>query len=96
MISKSCSKANKNFLKSCNVKKSTSYIIYLDGNNLYGHSGMQLLQIERLVWVNSKEFNVENYSKNSLIGVFWEIYHGYSKELHDLHNYYPLVGEKTK
>ena len=49
MICKGCAEANNKFLKSYDVNKSTSYIIYLDANNLYKHSMMQLLQPKYLV-----------------------------------------------
>ena len=43
MICKGYAEANNKFLKSYDAKKPTSYIIYLDTNNLYGHSMIQLL-----------------------------------------------------
>ena len=43
MISKGHAEANNKFLKSCNPNKLTSFIIYLDANNQYGQSMMQLL-----------------------------------------------------
>ena len=38
--------------------------------------------------------DLENYSNNSPVGCFLEINLDYPNELHDLHNDYPLVGEK--
>ena len=38
MICKSYTEVNNKFLKSCDAYKLISYIIYLDANNLYGHS----------------------------------------------------------
>ena len=55
-------------LKSDYANKPTLYIIYLDDNNLYGHSMMQLLPIEILFWVNIKDFNLCKYSNDSPIG----------------------------
>ena len=43
MISKGHAEANNKFLKSYNPNKLTSFIIYLDANNQYGQSMMQLL-----------------------------------------------------
>ena len=48
MICKGYAGANNNFLKSYNDNKPTSYIIYLDANNLYGYSMMQLSPTEIL------------------------------------------------
>ena len=69
-----------------------SYIIYLVTNNLYGRSMMQLL----LDWVNPKDFNLDNHSINTPIGCFLEVDLDYPDELHNLHNDYPLVGEKIE
>ena len=51
MIFKGYPEADNKFLKSCDVNKSASYILYLDADNLYGHSMMQLLPTEILDWV---------------------------------------------
>ena len=68
MICRCYAEANKKLLKSCYAKKPTSYTIYLNANNLYGHSVMQLLPTEILDWVNPpKDFNLHNYSNNSPI-----------------------------
>ena len=48
MICRGLAEANNKFLKSYNANKPTSYIIYLDVNNLYGNSTMQLLATETL------------------------------------------------
>ena len=48
MICNSYAEANSKFLKSWNANKPPSYIIYLDVNNLYGHSMMQPLPNEIL------------------------------------------------
>ena len=55
MICKGYLEANNKFLKSYDAKKPKSYIIYLDANNLYGQSMMQLLPTEVLDWVNKKK-----------------------------------------
>ena len=96
MISKGYAEANNKFLKSYDADKPNSYIKYLDTNNLYGHFMMQLLPTEILYWVNSKNFNLDNYFNNSPIGCFLEVDLDYPDELHDLHNDYPLLGEKIK
>ena len=57
--------ANNIFLKSYDTNKPTSYVIYLDANNLHGYFLIKLLPTEILDWVNPKDFNLDNYSKNS-------------------------------
>ena len=49
MICKRYAKPNNKFLKSYNTYKNTSYIEYVDVNNLYGHSMMHLLPTGILV-----------------------------------------------
>ena len=66
LICKGYAEAHNIFLKSVDANKTTSYIIYLDANDLYGHSMMQLLPIEILDWVNPKDFNLDNYSNNNI------------------------------
>ena len=46
----------------------------------------QLLPTEILDWVNSKDFNLDNYSNNSLIGCFLQVDPYYPDELHNLHS----------
>ena len=84
------------FLKSYDANKTTSCVIYVDPNNLYRHSMMQLLLIQILDWPNPKDFSPDNYSNNSPKGCFLEVNLAYSDKVHDLHNYYPLAGEKIK
>ena len=90
----SYTEANNKFLKSYDANKLISYIIYLDANNLYGHSMAQLLPTEILV--NPKDFNLDNCARDSPIGCFLEVDRDCPDELHDLRNYYPLAGEKIK
>ena len=71
LICKGYAKTNNKFLKFCNANKSTSYIIYLGINNLYGNSMMHFLPTEILDWVNSKDFSL-NCSNNSSIVYFLE------------------------
>ena len=99
MICKGYVEANNKFLKLHNANKRTSYMIYLDANNLYGDSMMKLLLNEILEWVDPREFNLDNYSRINLdipIGCFTEVDLDYPDELHDLHNDYPLTGDKIK
>ena len=95
VICKGYAEANNSFLKFYNANKSTSYIIYLGVNNLYGKSMMHFLPTEILDWVNSKDFSL-NCSNNSSIVCFLEFDLGYPDELHHLHNDWPLAGEKIK
>ena len=59
MICKGFAEASNKFLKSYDANKPTSHIIYLDANNFYGHSIMELLATEILHWVNPKDFTLD-------------------------------------
>ena len=50
---------------------------------------MQLVPTETLVWVDPKDFSLDNNFNDSSIGCFSEVHHDYSDELDDLHNNYP-------
>ena len=70
MIFQVYAEANNEFLKLHNRNKPTSYIIYLDTNNLCGHYMMQLLSFEELNWADPEKFNLDNYSDDGSIGCF--------------------------
>ena len=73
--------------------KESSYINYLDANNLYGLSMVQKLPYRNLKWdTKITENDIINY-KNGNTGYILEVDLEYPKELHDLHNDYPLAPE---
>ena len=73
--------------------KESSYIFYGDANNLYGLSMIQKLPYKNLKWDDTlKEEDIINY-KNNNIGYILEVDLEYPKELHDLHNDYPMAPE---
>ena len=73
--------------------KASSYINYLDANNLYGLSMIQKLPYRSLKWDDKiTEDDVINYD-NGRTGFILEVDLEYPTELHDLHNDYPLAPE---
>ena len=73
--------------------KASSYINYLDANNLYGLSMIQKLPYRNLKWDDKiTEDDIINYD-NGRTGFILEVDLEYPKELHDLHNDYPLAPE---
>ena len=87
MICKGYAEVNNKTLKSYNTNKPTSYI-YLDANNLYRHYDA--------ISSNWKDYNLDNYSDDSLIGCFLEFHRDYPDEFHDLHNSFHLAGKKNQ
>ena len=73
--------------------KASSYINYLDANNLYGLSMIQKLPYRSLKWADKiTEDDIMNYD-NGRTGFILEVDLEYPKELHELHNDYPLAPE---
>ena len=73
--------------------KASSYINYLDANNLYGLSMIQKLPYRSLKWDDKiTKDDIINYD-NGRTGFILEVDLEYPKELHELHNDYPLAPE---
>lgn len=74
--------------------KPSSYISYLDANNLYGLAMCKKLPFANFKWHYSKiEKKILNYKDEDDIGFILEVGLEYPKELHDLHKDYPLAPE---
>ena len=87
--------ANNKYMKNYDPQKESSYIPYLDANNLYGWAMSQKLPTGDFRWVPSPEYiNLDSYDENSARGLILEVDLEYPKELHGLHNDYPLAPEK--
>ena len=89
--------ANNPYMKSYNEKLDTSYLMYLDANNLYGWAMSQPLPHQNYKWVNPDDFNKENImsiGENDATGYLFEVDLKYPSELHDLHNDYPFCPEQ--
>ena len=94
-IAKRYAKANNKYMNDYDPKKQSTFISYLDMNNLYGLAMSEYLPCERFEWLkNVDEFNVMSFSEKSPTGYFLEVDLEYSDELHELHNDYPLPPEK--
>ena len=90
MISKRYAKANNPYMdEEYDPDKPTRYIPYLDANNLYGWATSKNLPVSDFKWMNKEElYNWED------IPCVLEVDLEYPKELHDLHNGYPLAPER--
>ena len=78
----------------------SSYLMYLDANNLYGWAMSQQLPVNGFKWVEFyKRFNerfIKNCNENSNIGYFLEVDIDYLKELFNLHKDLPFLPERKK
>ena len=90
MVSNRYGKANNKYMgNKFNSNEPSKYIQYLDANNLYGWAMSKPLPTHGFKWMNEKELNV--WEKTPCI---LEVDLEYPKELHDLHNDYPLAPEQ--
>ena len=92
-------KANNVYMKKYDEKAPSKYLMYLDANNLYGWAMSQYLPTGNFKWMTEKQINKINlatYKEDSKKGLILEVDLEYPRELHDLHNDYPLGPEKNK
>ena len=84
--------ANNRFMgESFDKRKPSSFITYLDANNLYGWAMSRKLPTQGFRWMTEGE--LENWRNHSCI---LEVDLEYPIHLHDLHNDYPLAPESLK
>ena len=73
--------------------------MYLDVNNLHSWAMSQYLPTGNFRWMTDKEINkinVGKYKTDGKKGLILEVDLEYPRELHDLHNDYPVAPEKQK
>ena len=89
-------KANNKYMKSYNNNEESSYIQYLDANNLYGWAMSKKLPVNGFKWldndVTNEEF-IKNYDENDIKGYILEVDVKYPKRLHELHSDLPFLSE---
>ena len=90
-------KANNKYMEEYSKEDKSKYIMYLDANNLYGWAMSQYLPTGGFNWLNEEELNnidLGKYEEKSNEGLILEVDLEYPKELHDLHNDYPVAPER--
>ena len=65
-------------------------------NNLHGYDMSKFVPIDGFQWIDLKAFDSSKYSSNSIKGCVLEVGLKYTKELHELHNNYPLATDKIE
>ena len=97
-ISKRYAEANNEYMKTYDPQKPSSYIQYLDANNLYGWAMSQPLPTHGFEWVeNITKTQVLNIIEgNSAKGYIFDVDLVYPKHLWEKHNDYPLAPELIK
>ena len=93
-------KANNKYMTDYDESKESSYIQYLDANNLYSWAMSQKLPKNNFKWVEDKsqidEEFIKNYNENSSKGYILEVDVKYPKKLHDLHSDLPFLPKRMK
>ncbi len=98
VISNRHSQANNKYIpESYNPNLQSTFITYLDANNLYGWAMIQSLATGNYKWCKPESFNSEkimNMTDDQSTGYIFDVDLEYPEELHDYHNDYPLAPEK--
>ena len=82
--------ANNPYMEKYDPNRDSSYIMYLDANNLYGWAMSQPLPYSNFRWVESK-YVVDSTRQQT--GHIYEVDSEYPDELHYLHNDYPCAAQ---
>ena len=92
-------KANNKYMKNCSNNEESSYIQYLDANNLYGWAMSQKLPVNGFKWLDSDKINeefIKNYNEDNNKGYILEVDVKYPKRLHKLHSDLPFLSERIE
>ena len=97
MVSNRHAKANNPLLEDFDPnKKKSSYIMYLDANNLYGWAMVQHLPTSGFKWSSTSIEDILKHPINDKVGFIFEVDLAYPDELHQMQNDYPLAPEKLE
>ena len=95
-------KANNKYMKNYNNNEESSYIQYLDANNLYGWAMSNKLTVNGFKWLDSNKINeinedfIKNYNENDNKGYILEVDIKYPKRIHKLHSDLPFLPERME
>ena len=88
--------ANNEYLNDYDPQIHSSYVMYVDANNLYGKGMSEKLPTRNFRWLSQQEletFNIIEIDTNGETCYILKVDLKYPKELHDIHNDYPLALE---
>ena len=94
-ITKRYAKSNNKYMSDYDLNKQSTFIIYLDKNNLCGWAMSKYLHYGEFEWLkNVDKLNVMSINEKRDVGYILEVDLKYPNELHELHNDSPLAPEK--
>ena len=97
-----CAKANNKYVKNFDKNVPSSYLEYLDANNLYGWAMSQKLPVSDFEWIETNDlltFNenfIKNHDENSDTGYILKVDVEHPENLHKLHRELPFLLERIK
>ena len=99
-------KANNKYMQNYNNNEESSYIQYLDANNLYGWAMSKKLPVNGFKWLDMSETSnkkneinedfIKKYDENNDKGYILEVDVKYPKRLHELHSDLPFLSERME
>ena len=93
-------KANNKYMKNYHGTKQSTYVMYVDANNLYGYAMSKKLPVDNFKWetdlsIFTEDF-IKNYDEESDIGYLLFVDVIYPKNLREKHKYLSFLPEKVK
>ena len=94
--------ANNKYMNNYDENTESSFLEYVDANNLYGWAMPQKLPVDNFKWIKKDdllkfdESVIKNYDKNSDKGYILEADVEFPKNLHKLHSDLPFLPERMK
>lgn len=84
-------------MQNFNKAEKSTYLMYLDANNLYGYSMQMHLPVSDFEWCEEEftEERIKDLADDASIGYIFEVDLEYPDSLHDLHKDYPFCAENT-
>ena len=93
-------KANNKYMKNYDENEESSFLEYLDANNLYGWAMSEPLPVNGFDWMKDlpkrDEHFIKNYDEDSDKGYVLDADVKYPKNLHDLHSDLPFLPKRMK
>ena len=89
--------ANNKYLPNYNKSKKSTYLQYLDANNVYRYAMNKKLPLNGYKWADNSIFTddfIKKYDNNSGKGYFLEVDIDYPEELHSAHENLPFLPGK--
>ena len=96
----SYAEANNKYMKNYNKNKESSFLMYVDANNLYGWAISKKLPVDGFKWVDNismfTEDFIKSYDEKGDVGYLLAVDIEYPKTLRMLHSDLPFLPEKIK